>query len=389
MPALHGRAAITPDGCGAAGLTAAPASSDWTKPARVEEHRHAVPANLTPDYKAAEAAFRKARDPQERLERLRDMLRLVPKHKGTDHLQADLKRRIKELSEELEKPRKGGARGAPALVIRPEGAAQIALLGPPNTGKSALHARLTGSGARVAPYPFTTQFPEPGMMPHADVHFQLVDLPPIATEHAVPWIASALQTADGALLVVDLAQQDCVERLAALHAILRERGVRLTERWSDDPTADGATADAGNDGGEEDAMRALTLAVPTLLVVNAADRVADARSELSAFRELAAARYPSLVVSAETGAGLDAIGPWLFEHLGIVRVYTKLPGKPADRARPFTLRAGGTVADVARLVHGDVARKLHHARVWGASGYDGQQVGADHALVDGDVVELH
>lgn len=348
---------------------------------------HRVPANLTPDYKAAEAAFRKARDPHERLECLREMLRLVPKHKGTDHLQADLKRRIKELSEELEKPRKGGARGGPAIVIRPEGAAQLALLGPPNTGKSALHARLTGSNARVAPYPFTTQFPEPGMMPHADIHFQLVDLPPIATEHAVPWIANTLQTADGALLVVDLAQPDCVERLAALHAILRERGVRLTERWADDAPAEAASTDASHE--EEEAMRALTVALPTLLVVNAADRLADPGNELSAFRELTGARYPALVVSAETGAGLAALGPWLFEHLRVVRVYTKLPGKPPDRERPFTLRAGGTVADVARLVHGDLARKLHHARVWGASGYDGQQVGADHVLADGDVVELH
>ena len=106
-----------------------------------------MPANLTPEYKAAEAAFRKARDPRERLEWLREMLRVIPKHKGTDHLQGDIKRRIKELSEELERPRTGGARGGPALVIRPEGAAQIALVGPPNAGKSSLHARLTGSGA--------------------------------------------------------------------------------------------------------------------------------------------------------------------------------------------------------------------------------------------------
>src|SRR5438093_4976410 len=154
-----------------------------------------MPANLTPEYKAAEAAFRQARDPGERLEGLREMLRVIPKHKGTDHLQGDIKRRIKELSEELERPQKGGARGGPALVIHPEGAAQIALIGPPNVGKSSLHARLTGSGATVAPYPFTTQHPQAGMMPHEDVHFQLIDLPAIAPEHPVPWLAGTLQTA--------------------------------------------------------------------------------------------------------------------------------------------------------------------------------------------------
>src|SRR5262249_37917477 len=119
-----------------------------------------MPANLTPDYKAAEDAFRKARDPRERLEKLREMLRVIPKHKGTDHLQGDIKRRIKELSEELERPAKGGARGGPSLAIRPEGATQLALLGPPNVGKSSLHARLTGSGAHCAAYPFTTTYPE-------------------------------------------------------------------------------------------------------------------------------------------------------------------------------------------------------------------------------------
>src|SRR5262245_62527761 len=120
-----------------------------------------MPANLTPDYLAAEGAFRKARDPGERLACLREMLRLIPKHKGTDHLQGDIKRRIKELSEELERPRKGGARSGPALVIRPEGAAQVALIGPPNTGKSSLHARLTGSGRAAGPSPVTCPYPEP------------------------------------------------------------------------------------------------------------------------------------------------------------------------------------------------------------------------------------
>src|SRR3990172_1546428 len=171
-----------------------------------------MPANLSPEYKAAEAAFRKARDPRERLDWLREMLRTIPKHKGTDHLQADIKRRIKELSEELEGPRKGGARGGPALVVRPEGAAQIALVGPPNSGKSALHARLTGSGAHVAEYPFTTQVPEPGMMVYEDIRFQLVDLQAVSPEHAVPWLAGALQTADACLLVVDLGGPHCVEQ---------------------------------------------------------------------------------------------------------------------------------------------------------------------------------
>ena len=340
-----------------------------------------MPANLTPDYKAAEAAFRKARDPRERLERLREMLRVIPKHKGTDHLQGDIKRRIKELSEELERPKKSGAHGGPPLVIQPEGAAQIALLGPPNTGKSSLHARLTGSGAQAAPYPFTTQYPEPGMMPYEDIRFQLVDLPAISPEHPVSWLASALQTADACLLVVDLGDPACVERMEALHAVLRERRVTLTDRWEPEgePAREAAEVD-------EDPF---ALRLPAVLLANRADVLTDVDTELRAFLELTGIRYPAFAVSATTGRGLGEIGPLLFCQLGIVRVYTKVPGRPPDRDRPFSLRRGQTVEDVARLVHKDVARSLKYARVWGKAGFGGQHVGRDHPLADGEVVELH
>jgi ribosome-interacting GTPase 1 len=340
-----------------------------------------MPANLTPEYRAAEAAFRKARDPGQRLQCLREMLRVIPKHKGTDHLQGDIRRRIKELSEELERPRRGGAHGGPALVIRPEGAAQIALLGPPNAGKSSLHRRLTGSEARVAPYPLTTHYPEPGMMPHEDIHFQLIDLPALCPEHPVPWLAGALDTADAALLVVDLGDPACVEQVETVHAILRERRVTLTD--CREPLGESTAGTLAGDG-DPFAMR-----LPTLLLANKADALADAAAELGTFLEVTGLRYPARRVSATTGEGLGEIAPWLFKQLGIVRVYTKAPGRPPDRNRPFTLRRGQTVEDVARLVHKDLARSLRYARVWGTAGFDGQHVGREHPVADGDVMELH
>ena len=336
-----------------------------------------MPANLTPEYKAAEAAFRKARDPRERLEHLREMLRVIPKHKGTDHLQGDIKRRIKELSEELERPKKSGSRGGPPLVVQPEGAAQIALLGPPNTGKSSLHARLTGSGAQAAPYPFTTQYPEPGMMSYEDIHFQLVDLPAISPEHPVSWLASALQTADACLLVVDLGDPACVDRIEAVRAVLREKRVTLTDRWQ----PEGEVAEIDEDP--------FALRLPAVLLANKADLLADVETELRALLELTGLRYAVLAASATTGRGLGEIGPLLFRRLEIVRVYTKVPGRPPDRNRPFTLRRGQSVGDIAQLVHKDLARSLKYARVWGKSGFAGQQVGREHPLADGDVVELH
>jgi ribosome-interacting GTPase 1 len=342
-----------------------------------------VPANLSPEYKAAEAAFRKSRDPRERLDWLREMLRTIPKHKGTEHLQADIKARIKDLAGELEGARKGAGHGGPALVIHPEGAAQIVLIGPPNAGKSALHARLTGSAAHVAAYPFTTQYPQAGMMPHEDVHFQLIDLPAIAPEHPVPWLVSTLQTADAALLVVDLGEASCLEQLQAVQSALEGKRVTLTERWEAGESHGGAAR------GTEEAEDPFALRLPTLLLANKAESIADLDAELQTARELTGLQYPVVAVSATTGRGLGEIGPWLFRNLGIVRVYTKTPGHPVDKHRPFTLRRGQTVADVARLVHADLARSLRYARIWGHAGFEGQHVGHEHRVADGDIVELH
>lgn len=337
-----------------------------------------MPANLTPEYRKAEAAYRRAREPREQLECLRVMLRAIPKHKGTDHLQADIKTRIKELTAELAGPKKGATRGGPPTFVHPEGAAQVVLLGPPNSGKSTLHDRLTGSHASVGPYPFTTQYAQPGMLPYEDASIQLVDLPPVGAEHPVPWIGNAVQQADGALLVVDLAHPGCLEETVTLHELLAERKVRLDGSWPADRDDDGAVSDDP-----------FTVHLPTLLVVTKVDLLEDLAAELAVFRDLTELDYPVITVSTTSGEGLDAIGPWLFERLGIVRVYTKVPGKAADMGRPFTVRRGDTVLDVARLVHRDIAADLKFARLWGEGSFDGQQVGADHQVGDGDVIELH
>jgi len=346
-----------------------------------------MPANLSPEYRAAADAYRRARDPQEKLDHLREMLSVIPKHKGTDHLQADLKRRIKELDEELAGPKRGGARSGPALVVRPEGAAQVALVGPPNSGKSLLHSRLTGSGARSGPYPHTTQYPEPGMLRWEDVHFQLLDLPAISAEHPLPWLGSTLQSADACLLVVDLADPECLQHLASVQAILGERRVSLVTDWPGAVRPDPAAPPPGH----ADAEDVFDLRLPTLLVANKSDLLGTPGTDLEALAELEAPHFPTLLVSAQSGQGLGGIGEWLWRSFGLVRIYTKAPGKTALHDRPFTLRHGEqTVADVARLVHREMAQTLKYARVWGTSvAADGQHVGRDHVLSDRDVVELH
>jgi ribosome-interacting GTPase 1 len=342
-----------------------------------------MPANLSPDYKKAEKAFRAARDEQERLGCLKEMLRTIPKHKGTEHIQADIKSRIKQLSEDLAGPKKGGSRSGPAHSIRSAGAAQIALIGPPNSGKSSLHVALTGSRAVVGPYPHTTHELMPGMIPFEDVHFQLVDLPPVTADYMDSWFVNVLQSADAALLVVDIFDPNCTDHLAIIRDRLYKKKITLSDVW---PGLGGRKMAAVDD--DEKAMDPFRIYLPTLLVANKIDLNPDP-DDVAVLEELTGVSFPALTTSAQSGENLEDIGATLFKALEVVRVYTKTPGKPPQMDRPFTVRAGATVLDVARLVHKDIAGSFKYARAWGSSVFDGQQVGPEHQLVDTDIVELH
>lgn len=358
-----------------------------------------MPTNVTPEYKRAKEAYQNAREPAERLTCLKEMLRTIPKHKGTEHLQADIKTRIKELTEELAGPKKGGARAGPIYTVQPDGAAQVALLGPPNSGKSSLHARLTGSHAESGPYPYTTHAPLPGMLPFQDIHFQLVDLPPISTTFMEPWMPNALQLARAVILVVDLGIPGCVENVVEIIARLEKKRISLVETWNVQLGMGYLDADGGQDATidhnevvKQDPMDEIDdpfhLHLPTLLAVNKCDLQHDP-GEIEVFEELIQKKFPAISISVKTGYGMERIGSLLFEGLGVLRIYTKAPGRPADMGRPFTVFRGDTVLDVARLVHRDIAKTFKFARIWGSAKFDGQQVGKDHQVQDGDIVELH
>jgi ribosome-interacting GTPase 1 len=329
-----------------------------------------MPANLPPQYSKAEEELRKAATPAARLEKLREMFRLLPKHKGTEKLQSDLKQKLSRARDEVEGAKSTAKKSGVSHRVVPEGAGQIVLVGGPNGGKSALLASVTNAKPEVAPYPYTTRTPHPGIMAWEDVRLQLVDLPPITAEFLETWMPSLVRSADAALLVVDLGSDDVIDAAeAALERLARVH----TELVGNLPYDN-----------EDESVRH----VKTLLVANKLD-LSDAADRLELVTEWAAPRFPVLPVSVLHGQGLDSLRRASYDLLGVLKIYTKLPGKPADRTKPFTVPVGSTVLDLAREIHRDFEHSLEYAKVWGSGVFDGQTVKRDHVLHDADVVELH
>jgi len=332
-----------------------------------------MPANLTQDYLDAEERLQSATDPQERLEILEEMLRLIPKHKGTDKLQADLKRKISKTRSELKKKGPAGRKRVSHHIPR-EGAGQIAIAGPPNAGKSSLVRAITSAEPEVAPYSYTTRAPIPAMMTYEDIQVQLVDLPPVSDTYMEFWVPSIIRSADAVMLVVDLSDDGApLVGTEETLTTLQKAKIRLV-----------ADTDAPLPPGQEEKGVALK---KTLMVCTKRDRP-EAADNLEILLEFFP-NLPRVEVSTETGDGLDDLRKTLFRMLGKIRVYSKAPGKDPSMATPFTLREGSRVIDFARQVHKDFAEGLQHARVWGSGKFDGQKVPRDHVLSDRDIVELN
>lgn len=328
-----------------------------------------MPANLTPQYLDAEKRLRQAKTAAEKISALEDMLALIPKHKGTEKMQADLKRRLSKAREEAQKKGKAGARGNTYHVPR-EGAGQVVLLGPPNSGKSTLLAVLTNATPDITDYPFSTRKPLPGMMDFENVKVQLVDLPPIAPEWTEGWVYALIRNADLVLVIVDLASDEVFEQVEQIGRVLSTHKIRLTRRASGENPQEGE------------------IAKRTLLVGNKED-VEGAKERGAFLTELHAAEFPVLTVSAASGNNLETLRRALYDGLGVLRVYTKSPGKKPELDAPFVLKQGATMLDVAEAVHKDIAAALKFARVWGGDKFDGQRVTRDYVVQDGDVIELH
>jgi len=325
-----------------------------------------MPANLPPQYFEAEKRFRLAKSPEEKIAGLEEMLAIMPKHKGTDHLRAELRARIAKLTQLATK--KSGARRA-SMLIEKEGAAQVAVIGLPNTGKSQLVASITNASPAVAEYPFTTHSAMPGMMEFENIQIQLIDTPPLAPQSIEWWLRHMLIRADALLVVVDLNDAPLTQ-MEDITAQLEKMRVSIGEKKSEE-----------------------NLDIPlyqkkALIIGNKLD-LDNARGNYIALRNRYENQLPVIAISAKEGTSLEALKRAIYQMLNIIRVYTKAPGEKPDFTDPIVLERGSTLEDAAAAVHKDFVRKLKYARIWGSGKHDGLMAKRDHILQDGDVIELH
>ncbi|MHC4174944.1 MAG: GTPase [Planctomycetota bacterium] len=324
-----------------------------------------MPANLTPEYFKAEKWFREAASTDEKVLALEQMLRVMPKHKGTDHLRADLRRKLSKLKDTSTK--KGPAKHIDVFHVPRSGAGQIVLLGTPNSGKSSIVAALTNAKVNVADFPFATTTPVPGMVKFEDIQIQLVDMPPITADYLAPGQVGTYRNCDLIAIVIDLSADAHQFRICL--DFLESRNLLID---SETPAVDGQ----GN-----------LLAKKAFCICTKSDIAKPgAPGTVKKF-----CKYPFELVeiSAETGTGLEELPATFFRLLDIIRIYAKPPGKPADMTDPFTLPAGSTVMDLATGIHRQLAEKLKFARIWGTGVYDGQNAQRNHVLNDKDIIELH
>jgi hypothetical protein len=321
-----------------------------------------MPANLTPQYKKVEEQFRAATTDEERIVLLEEMLRIIPKHKGTEHIQAEIKRKLSHLKDAGAAKKSHGKTVDIFHVVR-GGAGQIALLGTPNSGKSSILDALTNAKVVVADFPFSTHAPIPGMAHYEDVPIQLVDMPPITADFVTPGQTNTYRNCDLIAIVIDLSA-DVLEQMEIVLKFLESHELLATTEQQAD-----------------------TLHKQAFVIGTKSDLAPD--GTLATLKEITNRPFEYIDISVKTAQNLDKLVSLCFNMLKVIRIYAKPPGKPVDMKDPFTLPIGSNVIDLAMHIHRELAEKLKTARAWGTDVYDGQSVHRTHVLHDKDIVELH
>jgi len=327
-----------------------------------------MPANLPPHYFEAEQRFREAKTPEDKVEALEEMLAIMPKHKGTDKLKAMLRERISKFKDQAQK-KKGAAKQKTVYDIEKEGAAQVVVIGPPNTGKSSLVKLITNASPEVAVFPHSTHRPMPGMAQYENIQFQLIDTPPMTKDYTDPALTDLIRRADIVVMFLDITA-DPIGQMENVLGILHS--FRIFSEVCHIP----------GDLKKPPKIKKM------LLTVNKIDRPGD-EENFGIFLELTGTTLPCVGISARTGRNIMAFLDKLYELSEIIRIYTKRPGKEPDKTAPFVIPMGSTLTDLAGYIHNDFVNKLKHARIWGKAVRDGQMVQKDYILQDGDVVEIY
>ena len=327
-----------------------------------------MPTNLPADYFNAEERFRSATTTEDKIKYLEEMMGTIPKHKGTDHLRADLRKKLSKLKTAATS-KKTSKKQVSAYHINKEGAGQIIIIGTTNVGKSSLVANQTNADPEISAVPFTTWSAMPGMMMIDNIQVQLIDTPPISDEYIDPEFLNLIRRVDLALIMIDL-HANPVQQFEFVLKKLQENRI----------------APKHLEGKIE--VEGFLLHVPTLVVVNKYDSE-EFEEHYQIFQELLGQEYPMVPVSVQTGHNMDTLKHTIFEKLGVIRVYSKAPGKDVDKTAPFVVDQGIELGDFAGKVHKDFQKNLKSAKIWGTSAdFPGQMVSRDHVLEDEDVVEL-
>ncbi len=318
-------------------------------------------ANLPPHYHTKEAELKKAKTPEEKIQILLEMMAIMPKHKGTEKLQKELKSKIARLRKEASE-KKVISRGSPVPTIEKEGAGQVIIAGPPNTGKSTLLASLTKARPEIAEYPFTTKIPQPGMFLYQDIQIQMVDTPALASGVSEKWLGDMMQKSDLIMILIDLSDDDILEKMEDAMRVLEQFRIKNEGKWE---------------------FNKKILWTGNKIDMPGWQEIKDVLCEL----------YPVgdelITISAKENINLDYMGEKLFKKLEIIRIYTKIPGKPAEMKDPYTIAAKSTLEDLAESIHKDIVKTFRYARVWKKGEGNPLIAGRDYILEDMDLVEIH
>ena len=315
-----------------------------------------MPANLPPTYYKLKHEHEAAKTDEERLRILEEMLRIIPKHKGSEKVVSDIRRRIAAHKRAPSEKGKGSGKRSYSEHIPKQGAGQIVLFGPPNGGKSQILAKFTNANAEVSATPYTTTTPMVGMLRYENIQFQLIDTPSIMPDYVLPTVMTLIRNADLVLPVISLASDNLLDDLDTVMQLLNEV----------------------DDDVSEDEYH---------LVANQLDAV-DADERLEILKEFYGETFQIYPISTETEDGKEDLLQGLYKALEILRVYPKAPGKPIERDDPIVLPIGSTVLDAAIGLHKDF-EDFKFARIWGPQWHDGQSVSRNDVVYDGDVVEFH